>query len=86
MTEFAGWFGAVCFAICGWPQVYTCVKNKSADGISTGFLLLWLSGEIFTLIYLFGADLATKPLLVNYGLNLVSILIIGYYKCKRKPL
>ena len=78
--EYIGWLGAISLAICSVPQVIQCVKTKTAVGVSWGFLLLWLFGEVFTLIYLFTNDLATYQLIFNYGLNLIGICSILYYK------
>lgn len=40
-------------SLCSWicaqmPQIYTNYKNKSADGISVGFLVLWFAGDFLS--------------------------------------
>jgi len=82
--EYIGWLGALCLAICSLPQVIYTIRYKSADGISWGFILLWFGGEIFTLAYLFMTGLATYQLIFNYGLNLIGLGIILYYKIKER--
>ena len=73
-----GWIGAICFAICAIPQAVTCYKNGHSDGISYGFLLLWLTGEVCTIIYIIPK--MDVPLLVNYIGNLLCLLVILKYK------
>lgn len=83
IINYLGWIGGIMFALCALPQVIQCFKQKHAEGVSLIFLLLWLFGEIFTLIYVLfnhGLDL---PLIVNYILNIIFIVIIIYYKNKR---
>lgn len=83
--QIAGWFGAWCFALCSLPQVWQCYKDQHADGMSIGTLILWSVGEVLTVIYLFGMNLATPQLLFNYVLNLFGLIFIWYFKlCKRK--
>lgn len=82
MLNILGWIGSILFAICGLPQAIKCYKEKHADGISTSFLLMWLFGEIFTMIYVLPKmDL---PLLFNYSINLVFLFVITYFKFRKK--
>lgn len=80
MIELIGWIGAISFAICAIPQMYQCYITKSAKGISEYFISLWLTGEIFTVIYLIGKDIFTWPLIFNYSFNFLSLLVIIRYK------
>lgn len=76
--EIFGWLGSFLLAICAAPQAFYALKHKNSHGISWGFLLLWLFGEIFTLIYVL--KLQDAPLLLNYTLNLVFLCVILYFK------
>ena len=49
--EIIGWLGSIMLSICGLPQAIESYKKKNSDGISWAFILLWLFGEIFALIY-----------------------------------
>lgn len=80
VSDSLGWIGATCLAICAAPQAYKSFKEKHSRGISIYTLLLWLTGEICTLIYLIPKK--DLPLIANYTLNLIFIGIIFYYKCK----
>jgi len=73
-----GWIGAISFSICGIPQAWMCFKNKHADGMSMYYLLLWLIGEICTIVYV--VPTGNMPLISNYIFNLVVLLIILRYK------
>lgn len=78
--ETLGWIGALCFSLCGLPQLVLTVKNGNANGVSTGFLGLWITGEVCmgTFMLLTGA---MKPqLAINYIVNIVGIMLILKYK------
>lgn len=73
-----GWIGSLCLSVCGLPQAWLSFKEKSSDGISWGFLLLWGFGELFGISYV--VDKADAPLIVNYATNILIIGVILYYK------
>ena len=76
--EIIGWIGSLMLSICGLPQAIDSYRKKSSKGITWGFILLWLIGEIFLIIYLFHKK--EYPLLFNCGLNTVLASIILFYK------
>jgi len=76
--EFIGWLGALMFAACGLPQAWECWRAGHSHGLAWGFLMLWLGGEILTLLYILPkGDL---PLLFNYLVNLIFLGVMLYYK------
>lgn len=77
-NDIIGWIGASCLAMCAAPQAWHSWKTKKADDISMLFLILWLIGELLTLIYVFPTF--QWPLIFNYLLNLFFIGIIYRYK------
>lgn len=76
--EFVGWLGAVLFAICGLPQAIQCAKDGHARGLNWFFLLAWLGGEVLTIAYVLPK--MDIPLLANYFVNLIFLLIMLRYK------
>jgi uncharacterized protein with PQ loop repeat len=78
--EIVGWLGSVMLSICGLPQAIECYKKKNSDGISWMFILLWLFGEIFALIY--AVHIKETPIVFNCALNSVIVFVIFYYKLK----
>lgn len=76
--EIIGWLGSICFAVCGAPQAYKSWKDKHSNGITWGLLLLWILGEICTLIYVIPKGHA--PLILNYLGNIGFVSIVIYYK------
>ena len=75
-----GWIGSILMAFCGLPQAIESYKTKSSRGLSWGFLIMWFSGELLTLIYILPKmDL---PLLFNYTANIIFLIIIIYYKLR----
>jgi len=81
MIELIGWVGAVCFAMCGAPQAWLCWRQKHANGVSGGFLALWVVGEVCMLWYSI-IKIDSPQILVNYVFNIMCLLIILRYKLK----
>jgi uncharacterized protein with PQ loop repeat len=77
--ELIGWIGGMLLAVCALPQVIKVAKEQNADGMSHLNLWLWCIGEIFMLVYVLTQQFSL-PLLVNYCLNLIFVLIMMYYK------
>lgn len=73
-----GWFSAALFAICAMPQARKSRREGHSRGIDSTFLSMWALAEILGIIYVW--DLGSHPLLLNYGLNLLFLSIIIYYK------
>ena len=73
-----GWFGSVILAFSSLPQMIKVVREGNAHGLSPTFLLAWLIGEILCLIYVLPSG--NWPLIANYSVNLLILLVIGYYK------
>lgn len=79
MIDLIGWVGSICFAICALPQALQSYQQKNSNGISWGFLLLWLVGEILTLAYVV-LTTAQLPLITNYVLNFIFLIVIIWFK------
>lgn len=77
--EIIGWIGGMLLATCALPQVIKVSRERSADGMSDLNVWLWCFGEIFMLSYVLFVQFSL-PLLLNYGLNLIFVLVIMYYK------
>lgn len=80
MLEIIGWIGAIAFATAAIPQVIRSIKDKHANGVAWGFLILWAIGTTCSFIFV----LPTKswPLLANYFSNMIFVSIIIYYKIR----
>jgi uncharacterized protein with PQ loop repeat len=76
--ETVGYIGSILLAFCGLPQAIQSYREKHSDGINFWFLLMWTFGEIFTIIYVI--PLMSIPLFINYGANLVFLMVIWRYK------
>jgi len=77
MKEFIGLVGSLCFAVSSWPQAWLSFKTKSAKGVKWSFLLLWLSGSVFSTLY--AVYFEKYVLLPNYicgGLGTIIVLLI----------
>jgi len=78
MIELIGVLGAIAFSVCALPQAITTYKQGNTKGVSTLFLLLWLFGEIATIVYVYNTS-GDSILMANYIVNLMSVLFILRY-------
>ena len=81
MIELIGILGSLSLALCGLPMLIKAVKEQHAKGVSSGFLILWLLGELLLVTYVLMTT-ADWILLLNYGFNVVLVTAIVYYKLK----
>jgi len=82
-TELFGWIGSLLFSLCGLPQAVQCARDGHARGLSWSFLAMWFFGEVFTIIYVWPK--ADVPLLANYMVNLVFLVVMLRYKISERP-
>lgn len=76
--EVIGWVGSIMLALCGLPQAIKSYRTKSSKDISIWFLVLWLLGEVLTLVYVFPK--LDWPLIMNYSFNIGLICVILKYR------
>lgn len=86
MTELIGWIGGILFAVCGLPQAIQSFKQGHSLGLSSLFLAMWTSGEVLTLVYVLLKHGLDWPLVFNYGMNLLFLTVIIYFKIKPRSL
>jgi len=79
MIKIIGYIGAFLLAFCGFPAMVDVVSKGTAEGYSTAFILMWGLGEVLTAFYVYKKHGIDKPLLINYGFNIVFISIICYH-------
>ena len=81
-----GVIGAVAFAINLLPQLIKCYKEKSAEQISVGFLLLAFMGNICSAVFVFYTNYMTGlwqyPIFFNYGVATILTTILSIMKWK----
>lgn len=78
--ELLAWVGCILLATCALPELVRTLRTKKCS-LTWGFLLMWLFGEIFTLLPVLSRNLGAF-LVFNYSLNVVIIFILCYYKVK----
>lgn len=78
--EIIGWIGSMLFAFCALPQCIMVCKQKHARGMSWGFLSMWAIGEVLCFLYVLAQDVKQWPLLFNYVVNFIMLMVIFYYK------
>lgn len=78
MNSLIGWAGGIILALSSFPQAVKTVRDGHADGLSSLFIASWLIGEVLSLIYVLPTF--NLPLIANYSINLLIILLIGFYK------
>ena len=80
MQNFIGLIGSLCFAISSWPQAYLSLKTRTAKGVKWSFIILWLSGSVFSTIY--AIAIHKYILLPNYLCGGLGTIIILYVKIR----
>lgn len=80
MQNFIGLIGSLCFAISSWPQAYLSLKTRTAKGVKWSFIILWLSGSVFSTIY--AIAIHKYMLLPNYLCGGLGTIIILYVKIR----
>ncbi|KAI9286190.1 PQ loop repeat-domain-containing protein [Umbelopsis sp. AD052] len=50
LAELFGYISIACWVVVLTPQIYLNYRNKTGDGISFNFLLLWLIGDIMNIL------------------------------------
>ena len=78
---FIGWIGSVLLALCAIPLAWQSYKQKHSRGISSLFLAMWFAGELLTTLYILPKK--DYPLLFNYGLNIVCLVVVIRYKFEK---
>ena len=78
--DLVGWIGGLMLAICALPQAYTSWKQGHSDGLTWTLLWLWGGGEFVTLVYVIPKQ--DWPLILNYGINVIAMSVIMWYKWK----
>ena len=71
-----GYIGAALFAFCSLPQSIECIRQGHAEGINPLFIWMWFLGEVITALYVYLKHGFDIPLIGNYLINIVFLLII----------
>lgn len=77
-----GWVGSMLLAGCGLPQAVLCWRQGNAEALSWGFLGMWLGGEVLTFGYVLSFQAPSYPLVFNYSVNILALLVIFRYKVR----
>jgi len=86
VADLIGWIGSVAFALCGIPQAWECIKQKSARGINPVFVALWLVGEICYVASILMKFGWVTWMMFNYTANIFSIAVITFYLLRDRKL
>jgi uncharacterized protein with PQ loop repeat len=83
VIETIGWISGAMLALCGLPEAVLAYRRKNSL-LSYPFLLMWYIGEWGLFFYSLAKnkEVDLLPLLFNYGLNIVFISIILFYKMR----
>lgn len=80
MIDILGWIAGILFAFCGLPQAIRSRREGHSEGLHSITLTMWASGEVLSLAYVYLKHGLDWPLLFNYGVNLIFLVIIIKYK------
>ena len=79
VNKLAGWVCSICFMFSGLPAVISAFQTGISE-IHNGTLALWTLGEICAILYILPRR--DIPLLANYSVNIVFIVILWWFKIK----
>lgn len=85
MEKFLGITYTVCFISCYWPQIIKCIRTKSVEDVSLLLFGLSVVGYLAAIGYTIIELNCDFWLLINYGLSLLSaIVMLGvWFKYKK---
>lgn len=83
-VELIGYLAGFLFAFCGLPQAIKSYKEGHSEGISHLMIWMWLVGELLMQYYVILKHGWDMPLLLNYWINTVFVLVIVKYKYFRR--
>ena len=86
MEQFLGLVYTVCFSTCIWPQIIKSIKTKKVEDVSISLFVLSIIGYISAIAYTISRVGFDFWWLINYGLSLLSAVIMlgGWFKYKNK--
>ena len=76
MEQFLGLVYTFCFSICIWPQIIKSIKTKKVEDVSISLFVLSIVGYVSAICYTIlrvGFDFWW---LINYGLSLLSAVVM----------
>ena len=77
MIEIMGWLGSLMLASCALPLAIEALKYKRI-ALNRAFFHLWFWGEVLVCTYV--AYQGPSPLLVNYAVNILCLLVVWRYR------
>ncbi|KZT52114.1 PQ-loop-domain-containing protein [Calocera cornea HHB12733] len=81
LSSVAGWMSIACWIIVYSPQIYENYTLKSGEGLSVGFVVIWLAGDLCNLVGALMAGLIPTVIIlaIYYTLCDLTLLIQIYY-------
>jgi len=76
--EVVGFLAAAMGLMYPIPQLLRVINRGNAKGISVYFIMLWLADKLLSFIYV--AHLQNSALMIKYGVGLIMVIIICWYK------
>lgn len=75
-----GYIASLFLTLSSVPQVLKTIKQGHSDGLSIGFLLLWLLGNLAMQVYILGTRGWDLPALSSFWASDVALAILLKYK------
>ena len=51
LGQACGIISSACFIACSIPQVFQCIRQGHGKGINPLFMIIWIIGEFFLMVY-----------------------------------
>lgn len=81
LIDIFGWIGSAMLAVCAVPEAWHSFKRGHTH-MAWSLLILMGGGECFLFVYVVGK--IDWPLIANYGINILSMAVILWYKLHPK--
>lgn len=77
--EWIGYSSTLLLGLCALPAVVVAYRAGKCE-MPLSFLLMWLFGEIFGLVYVI--DAGSVPLIINYTFNTIATMYLTYMRIR----
>ncbi|KAJ2751026.1 putative vacuolar membrane transporter for cationic amino acids [Coemansia sp. BCRC 34490] len=84
LSDFFGYVSFGCWLVVLLPQLWLNYKRKSSDGLSLGFILMWLAGDFADWYGAYIGRLLLPAILIAFYFVITDVVLLSQMFCYRK--
>ncbi|KAJ1955592.1 putative vacuolar membrane transporter for cationic amino acids [Linderina pennispora] len=84
LSDMFGYISFVCWLLVLLPQLYLNYKRKSSEGLSLGFIMMWLAGDFCDWFGAYVGRLLLPAILIALYFVFTDVVLLGQMFCYRK--